>query len=444
MGLETGAFTSTPLPQYLVPAIPWIVFIFIWINPLPIWNKAGRKYWLRTTLKVIAAPFFFVRFSDFWLGDQFVSVIRIMYDFEYTLCFYSTSSFDTGSDYCQGTWNWTSNIIVLFTYWFRFAQCLRSSYSFHLSHNFKMKKIFIWNAGKYLSAMAVITVDLVAYLTVRFWNVPVFIVWVVLCTGSVIYFTYWDLVHDWGMFATDPKPEAPLLRAKLQYTRVWVYYLAMASNCILRLNWIVSVSPYMLSRFWGNGAIVMAISMGEIFRRGQWNIFQVEQEHLNNAYQYRAIRYVPIALTDKEDSVQGTMYNGSHRLMERLRAFFSRGRKQTPRFHPRTDYGGVDTNTATQADQYSGSQLESASQLAQGDIEMARTKTNPHESGIDASNSEDTDSDQRRIDSRHTNQGRTDMLSRLEAGFGSRSNNDERITCFLMVSVDVFYDNRTS
>lgn len=48
---------------------------------------------IRITLqgRMIAAPFFFVTFADFWLADQLNSLAAALLDFEFLLCFYVTN-----------------------------------------------------------------------------------------------------------------------------------------------------------------------------------------------------------------------------------------------------------------------------------------------------------------------------------------------------------------
>lgn len=38
--------------------------------------------------RVVCAPFVFVQFADFWLGDQLNTLVQVLKDFEYSLCFY--------------------------------------------------------------------------------------------------------------------------------------------------------------------------------------------------------------------------------------------------------------------------------------------------------------------------------------------------------------------
>jgi hypothetical protein len=44
--------------------------------------------------RVIVAPFAFVQFADFWLGDQLNTLVFALKDFEYTFCFYTFDNVD--------------------------------------------------------------------------------------------------------------------------------------------------------------------------------------------------------------------------------------------------------------------------------------------------------------------------------------------------------------
>ena len=42
----------------------------------------------------MVAPFAFVQFADFWLGDQLNTLVFALNDFEYTFCFYTFDNID--------------------------------------------------------------------------------------------------------------------------------------------------------------------------------------------------------------------------------------------------------------------------------------------------------------------------------------------------------------
>ena len=115
---------------------------------------------------------------------------------------------------------------------------------------------------------------------------------------SAIYTLYWDLINDWGLFK--PNSKNYLLRDELIYghgTQNWIYYLAVIEDSILRFAW---VAHYFLETNVWTSPIAHAIlktvfGMLEIFRRFVWNFFRLENEHLNNAGEFRAVRDISIS-----------------------------------------------------------------------------------------------------------------------------------------------------
>jgi hypothetical protein len=71
--------------------IPWqihpIAHLLGFLIALLVFLKRS-KFWLVKTLGNIVAPFIEVEFKDFFLGDQLVSLVIVLQDLEYTLCFF--------------------------------------------------------------------------------------------------------------------------------------------------------------------------------------------------------------------------------------------------------------------------------------------------------------------------------------------------------------------
>ncbi|KAL7001290.1 Phosphate transporter PHO1 1, partial [Sarracenia purpurea var. burkii] len=64
-------------------------------------------------------------------------------------------------------------------------------------------------------------------------------------------------------------------------------------NIILRLAWLQTVLHYNLGYvdYRVTGLLLAAL---EVIRRGQWNFYRLENEHLNNAGNFRAVKSVPL------------------------------------------------------------------------------------------------------------------------------------------------------
>jgi hypothetical protein len=80
--------------------------------------------------------------------------------------------------------------------------------------------------------------------------------------------------------------------------------LALASNFVLRVSWVFSISP----TYWNSPipsdyfkSIIFAL---EIVRRQQWNFYRLENEHLTNCEHNRVVNIVPLPLSLSDVDVQ--------------------------------------------------------------------------------------------------------------------------------------------
>ncbi|CBI40818.3 unnamed protein product, partial [Vitis vinifera] len=110
--------------------------------------------------------------------------------------------------------------------------------------------------------------------------------------------TYWDLVFDWGLLQKHAKNR--WLRDKLLVPHKSVYFGAMVLNVLLRFAWLQTVLDFQFSFIHREGLIAIVASL-EIIRRGIWNFFRLENEHLNNVGKYRAFKSVPLPFNYDED-----------------------------------------------------------------------------------------------------------------------------------------------
>ncbi|KAL0336422.1 UNVERIFIED_CONTAM: Phosphate transporter [Sesamum radiatum] len=110
--------------------------------------------------------------------------------------------------------------------------------------------------------------------------------------------TYWDIVVDWGLLQR--KSENLFLRDKLLITHKSVYFTAMVLDVFLRFAWLQLVLTLDVHSLQGN-TISTIFSCLEILRRGLWNFFRLENEHLNNVGKYRAFKSVPLPFTYYDD-----------------------------------------------------------------------------------------------------------------------------------------------
>jgi hypothetical protein len=78
----------------------------------------------------------------------------------------------------------------------------------------------------------------------------------------------------------------------------------MPINVVLRFAWIVNTVGLPL----GSGPLGFIAGSMEAYRRFQWNFFRLENEHLNNCGQFRAIKEIPLpfSVIDESQSRRGS------------------------------------------------------------------------------------------------------------------------------------------
>ncbi|XP_033105651.1 xenotropic and polytropic retrovirus receptor 1 homolog [Anneissia japonica] len=292
--------TVTAIPPYVNPLLLVTFLAVFLINPFPILYFKARVWLLRVLLRIILAPFFPVGFADFWLADQLNSLVTVLLDFEFLICFY-ICEVDWTSGSCSvtcGTYGYGARAVVAcLPAWFRFAQCLRRY------RDTKLVFPHLVNAGKYSTTFLVVIFSSLYKLNndSSFYNNPLFYFWVVSAVFSSCYTLSWDIKMDWGLLSLKNK-ENKLLREEIVYPPK-TYYLAMFEDFILRFAWTLTVTmsikysmfnPYI-------DIIITMLAILEVFRRFVWNFYRLENEHLNNCGEFRAVRDISVAPLTEDD-----------------------------------------------------------------------------------------------------------------------------------------------
>ena len=119
-------------------------------------------------------------------------------------------------------------------------------------------------------------------------------------TINSIYCIFWDIKIDWSLGSVS----SGFLREDLAFKEhKWMYWVAMVEDVLLRCNWIAYV---VFSKYpQHSSAISFFVALSEVFRRGVWMIFRVENEHWGNVRLTQAYRDPPlpfkVALELEED-----------------------------------------------------------------------------------------------------------------------------------------------
>ncbi|KAK2565994.1 Xenotropic and polytropic retrovirus receptor 1-like protein [Acropora cervicornis] len=322
--LGIGAYT----PNLVLVSV---LFVFT-LNPLRICYYRARFWLLRVLFRIFTAPFHHVGFADFWLADQLNSLSVALLDLQFIVCFYAYDwRLEDSSDMiCDGTLYGIRPLVACLPAWCRFVQCLR---------RFKdTRQVFphLVNAGKYSTSFFVVAFSTLAKSN-SVQHDSFFKAWIVSAIVSTCYTFTWDIKMDWGLL--DKKAgENKFLREEIVYSYKARYYFAMLQDLILRLTWTLTVSVGELEIFHSE-ILKLILSIFEVYRRFIWNFFRLENEHLNNCGQFRAVRdisVVPIDTGDQAlleqlmDDIDGQVFSTrksrrkSSIIMKSLRKFSSR------------------------------------------------------------------------------------------------------------------------
>ena len=299
--------------------IGFLIFLILFlINPIRIFYRQSRYWLIKKLARVITSPsscyiggcseraphesFHRVTFSDFWIGDQLCSMELLFFDIEYLICFYLNGSNlnSTNENVHMICSAWSEIILQIFFQslpsWFRFVQCLRRY------RDTKEKFPHLLNAGKYASGFFVIITNALRrvqsfdYQNKKTSN-PFVYLWIITSLISSTYKLIWDLKMDWGFFNSNSS-ENKYLREQLIYPKKSFYYISILLNIFFRYLWIINIFLHFHSLFGEYSDLIgFVFALIEIFRRFLWNYFRLENEHLNNCGQFRAVRDISIRPT---------------------------------------------------------------------------------------------------------------------------------------------------
>lgn len=274
-----------------IPGLLLMAFIIMLVCPFNIMYKSSRYRLLTVLRNIILSPLYKVVMLDFFMADQLCSQVPMLRNLEYAACYYITGSYKT-QDYglCMKNKNYKdlAYAVSFLPYYWRAMQCARRWFDEgHKSH--------LVNLGKYVSAMLAAGAK-VAYEKER--NIEWLCVLVIVSSVATVYQLYWDFVKDWGLLQVNSKN--PWLRDELMLEKKIIYYISMALNLVLRLAWLQTVFHYSFGNvdYRVTGLFLAAL---EIVRRGQWNFYRLENEHLNNAGKFRAVKTAPLPFHEVDD-----------------------------------------------------------------------------------------------------------------------------------------------
>ncbi|KAH9774004.1 phosphate transporter PHO1 [Citrus sinensis] len=234
-----------------------------------------------------------VTLPDFLLADNITSQVQAIRSIELYICYYGLGESSQRQSKCHthGIYNAFYFIVAIVPFWLRFLQCLRRLCE-------EKDAVHGWNGLKYL-------LIIIAVLIRTAFELKKGTTWFVLALASsavaVAMSTYWDIVMDWGLLRR--KSKNTYLRDNLVISNKSVYFAAMVLNIVLRVAWMQLVIEFNLHSL-QKMAITTIISCLEVFRRGIWNFFRLENEHLNNVGKYRAFKSVPLPFSYNDEETE--------------------------------------------------------------------------------------------------------------------------------------------
>mmetsp|Transcript_27400 Transcript_27400/g.49318 ORF Transcript_27400/g.49318 Transcript_27400/m.49318 type:complete len:402 (-) Transcript_27400:401-1606(-) len=265
--LESGLVLKLSLPDNYVPLITWGL-LFLWlVFPLNGWyHNSGRTFLAKVLLSSFMSPFSKVEFKHVFVINQLVSMVIPLVDLEYAVCYYTNTSSHIN---CANKLRFSPLIVMLLPFFIRTMQCLRIVWDSGTIHNVQLV-----NAGKYFSSMVVILVNYAYKDYGGYW----FYIWIGIAVFSTLYGFCWDIIIDWGFF--DGEASHFGLRRKLIYKKPIIYYGVISLNMLLRLTWVFTISPTIVSSMMRPELFTMILGIGEIYRRVMWNFLRMEWEQL--------------------------------------------------------------------------------------------------------------------------------------------------------------------
>ncbi|ERF75856.1 hypothetical protein EPUS_01222 [Endocarpon pusillum Z07020] len=247
--------------------------------PLRILYHRSRKWWGYSNWRLLLAGLYPVEFRDFFLGDMYCSLTYSMGNIALFFCLYAQKWTDPPR--CNSTHSRLLGFFATLPAIWRAFQCIRRYYD---SRNWFPH---LANCGKY-------TFSILYYMSLSLYRIdrtdPLRALFIFFATINALYCSVWDVAMDWSL--GNPYSIHPFLRDTLGYRRVWVYYVAIFLDPILRFTWIFYA---IFGHEYQHSTLVsFLIALSEVARRGIWASFRVENEHCSNVGRFRASRDVPL------------------------------------------------------------------------------------------------------------------------------------------------------
>ncbi|OIW21325.1 hypothetical protein TanjilG_32138 [Lupinus angustifolius] len=259
-----------------IPGVLLLCFIVLLICPFDIFYRPTRYCFIRVIRNIVCSPFYKIPLLRYLETTSCHILAGIIKTYNPETCY-------SGRLYMEITY-----IISFLPYYWRALQCLRRWYDDSDANH-------LANMGKYVSAM----VAAGARVTYSRIDNPLWLSIVIITSlGATTYQLYWDFIKDWGLL--NPNSQNPWLRDDLILKNKGIYFASMALNVVLRVTWVLTVMRFKVGHVQSRLLEFLFASL-EVIRRGHWNFYRLENEHLNNVGRFRAVKTVPLPFRDDSD-----------------------------------------------------------------------------------------------------------------------------------------------
>ncbi|KAL2128769.1 hypothetical protein VTI74DRAFT_8675 [Chaetomium olivicolor] len=261
------------------PVILICITLVVLFLPAPVLHHRARRWFLYSHYRLLLSGLYPVEFRDFFLGDIWCSLTYATCNIELFFCLYANSWNDP--EQCNSSHSRLLGFFSALPPIWRALQCVRRYYD--------TRNVFphLVNCGKY--TMTILTAVCLSLYRIGdgTTNLSLFIAF---ATINAVYCSIWDLFMDFSLLQANARQK--LLRDITALRPVWIYYLIMTVDPILRFSWIFYA---IFTHNTQHSTIVsFMVSFSEVLRRGMWTLLRVENEHCANVAQYKASRDTPL------------------------------------------------------------------------------------------------------------------------------------------------------
>ncbi|KAG8502918.1 hypothetical protein CXB51_000765 [Gossypium anomalum] len=263
----------------LLPLILVTLALVILVFPFNILYRSSRLFFLTTLFHCICAPLYKIKFQDFFLADQLTSQVQALRSLQFYICYYGWGDYKHRQNTCKmnDAFDTFYFVVAVVPYSSRLLQCLRYLHE-------EKDRMQAYNGLKYfLTIIAVCTRTAYSLNAGTGWGI---VAWICSAIAAICGLLQHRSKNRW-------------LRDKLLIPYKGVYFGAMALNILLRFPWMQTVLNFKVSLHRETLAAIVACL--EIIRRGIWNFFRLENDHLNNVGKFRAFKSVPLPFNYEDD-----------------------------------------------------------------------------------------------------------------------------------------------